>query len=696
MAIRVKVNSAWKDVYKIFTKVSGTWKEVTELNTKVSSTWKTVEINLISTNRVLLLDANAYSGSGNWLDTSGNSNHGTLSNANHVPSRNRDYFSINETTRDGGNQYISLASGAINPNNSFTIGFWVRLNYKQPHISNKVDTLISNLSASGGLQLRYNETGTDGFQIGKSFASSNLWHTFANSDVGLNEIYNVVYVRDNSTNPDTFKLYINGVQINPDDGDTIGTHTDNESTLVAPQILGRNYDTSGNDNESLNGRFYHVVAYDVALSSTQILQNYNALKGRYVGDAACPLNTENLEVYLNTGISTSLTGTNNTALNQGTVWHDLSGQDHDFGFGTSSGTSTTPKYSTDSGSYTIVRPTSLTSNLAGAVYYASHSDLIAAASVTGIADAKAHYGNYGYNEGRGLTFDVHAYLEHNNDLLTHSSPAYYTDHQAAAMHFAGNINSEDRAIAPKSGIKASLMGYGHLDINGDAGHARSALNADFFKFGLGTAAPLSSTGVNFSIGIWFKTDSYSTSGGIFSCGALDHVGSFELDTHATGSDNKVKLYYHWAYHSGSTKYNWPKYTVLTSGGSLDINNWHYCVITVNRSTNVLTMYIDGIQTATTTSSTFADRPWGNLLEGGTTGTSGTTSGNGVDGAAVSATDVDNVFRIGTDREENNHFNGRIGQFHLWKGKALSQREVLAAYNDTKDKYGHPENLYRNG
>lgn len=695
MAIRTKVSGAWKDVYKIFTKVNGAWKEVTDLNTKVSSAWKTVGINLVSTNRVLLLDANAYSGSGNWLDTSGNSNHGTLTNgAFYVASRNRDYFSINEGTRDGGDDYIALASGAINPNNSFTIGFWVRLNRKQPHIANKVDTLISNLSASGGLQLRYNETGTDGFEVGKSYASSNLWHTFANSDVDLNEIYNVVYVRDNSTNPDTFKLYINGVQINPDDGDTIGTHTDNESTLVAPQILGRNYNSSGNDNESLNGRFYHVVAYDAALSSTQILQNYNALKGRYVGDAACPLNLENLEVYLNAGISTSLTGTNNTALNQGTVWSDLSGQDNHFGFGTNSSTTTTPKYSTDSGSYTITRPTSITSDTVAAVYIASHSDLINAFG-TNIASGKSHYSANGYSEGRQINFDVHAYLELNSDLRNYSNPAYYTDHEAAALHFVSNKNTEDRAMFPKAAIKPSLMGYGHLDINGDAGHARSALNADFFKFGLGSAAPLSSTGVDFSIGIWFKTDSYSNTGGIFSCGALDHVGSFELDTYVSGG-NKVRLYYHWAFHSGSTKYNYPKYTVLTSGGSLDINNWHYCVITVNRTTNVLTMYLEGIQSSTTTSSTFADRPWGNLLEGGTTGTSGTTSGNGLDGAAVSATDVDNVFRIGTDREESDHFDGRIGQFHLWKGKALTQQEVLAAYNETKHKYGHPDNLYRNG
>ena len=109
----------------------------------------------------------------------------------------------------------------------------------------------------------------------------------------------------------------------------------------------------------------------------------------------------------------------------------------------------------------------------------------------------------------------------------------------------------------------------------------------------------------------------------------------------------------------------------------------------------LTMYLEGIQTATTTSTLFINRAWGTLKEGGTEA-GFSTSGNGPNGADVSASDVDNVFRLGTNRKEDNHLDGRIGQFHLWKGKCLSKTEVLAAYNDTKHKYGHPDNLYRNG
>ena len=81
MTIHVKVGGAWKEVSKALVKVGGAWKEANALNTKVSGAWKTVPISsvlaLVSTNLVLLHDANAYSGSGNWLDTSGSNNHGT-------------------------------------------------------------------------------------------------------------------------------------------------------------------------------------------------------------------------------------------------------------------------------------------------------------------------------------------------------------------------------------------------------------------------------------------------------------------------------------------------------------------------------------------------------------------------------------------------------------------------------------------
>lgn len=690
MTINVKVSGAWKEVNKALTKVSGTWKETNSLKTKVSSAWKTVSLvlELISSNRVLLLDANTYSGSGNWQDTSGSNNHVSYTNnADFVASGDRDYWSFNERTRDGGNNYLGLTSGIFNPNNSFTIGFWVRLNTSQPHTSGQVNTFISNLSADSALQLR---ASTGSVQVGKSFASSSLWHSFANSDLTQNEIYNIVYVRDNSTNPDTFKIYINGVQTNPNDGDTLGTHTDNESTLVAPQVLGRNYSNVGNDNESLNGRIYHVVAYDAALSNGQILNNYNALKDRYIGDAACPLNTENLEVYLNTGITASLTGTHNTNLSQGTVWSDLSGQENNFGFGTNSSTTTTPKYKTASGRFAITRPTSMSNNTTAQVYIASHADLINAFGHQSPSSGISHYNVSGIPEGRHITFDVHAYLEHNHDLLNHSNPAYYTDHYNLAAHFIQYIYSEDRAIAPKSGIKSSLMNFGHLDINGNAGHARSALNADFYKFGMGSSNSSNSNytaGEDFSIGIWFYADSFNTDAGIFSCGALDHAGSFELVTY---SSNRLRLKYHLAF---SSSFNYPTITALTSTGSLNGDNWHYCVITLDRS-SAITMYLDGIQSVTSTSTLWRNYQWGTLTEGGTTTTS--SSANGSQGSTVTATDVDNVFRIGTNRNENDHFDGRIGQFHLWKGKALSRKEVLAAYNDTKDKYGHPENLYRDG
>jgi hypothetical protein len=67
------------------------------------------------------------------------------------------------------------------------------------------------------------------------------------------------------------KLYINGVLVNS----TRITGT----SQPTPQIL---YIYSrGGGGIFQKGNLYNILAYNTALSSAQVLQNYNALKGRY-------------------------------------------------------------------------------------------------------------------------------------------------------------------------------------------------------------------------------------------------------------------------------------------------------------------------------------------------------------------------------------------------------------------------------
>ena len=615
---------------------------------------------LLTSNVVLHLDANAYSGSGNWLDTSGNNKHGTISNADHIKSGDRDYFVFNPHDREGGGHYITLASGAVDPNSSFTISFWVRINA----VNNNINTYLSNLAADSGLQLRDNTTG---IEVVKSFSAA--IGTFSNSVLPDDKIYNIVFVRDNSTNPDTFKVFVDGGQTNPDTTNTLGTFTTTETSFVTPIILGRNYSNVSNDNESLNGRLYHVLAYSTALTSAQILNNYNALKDRYSNDDICPLVTENLELYLNAGIASSGPFSSTGLIAQNSTWNDLSGQGNNFGFGFGSDTSQRPIYAT--GDMSIVRPTSISSTTTAMVYIASHTDLIGAFG-NNTSSAISHYTDYGYSEGRGFTFDVAAYLELQADLRNHSTTDFYANHLATAQHFVDyGYPVETRSHTVHANIDQSKITDGQVDINAGNGHARSALNADFFKFGKTT---------DFTIGVWFYLDSVGDGDGIISCGANDHGGSYMLRiTNTSTYPNVIEWYRNRAYSTSNV------FTALrTSNNSISADsNWHYVLISCDRD-SFTKIYIDGFRKANSTSVDYRSDNIGTLSE------------TGSENNTVSATDVDNVFRVGANTAENNNLNGRIAQVHLWKGRALDEREVLEAYNNTKKKFGHPQNLYRGG
>ena len=225
--------------------------------------------SLISSNNVLLLDANSYSGSGNWLDTSGSNNHGTLfstgSGLTYVNDGNADYFNF---AVDGGSvqSYFKFSSRLFDPLNDHTFSIWVRFADLDAH---SYQAFCSKWNAAGGLLYRYVDG--QGLNLVRSNQSNKGY--FSNSSGLLDEtIYNFTFTRSGNT----YTAYINGVNTNPITGNTIGTVTTSDSSFQEPNSIG--VDFGGDDIE---GRVYHVVAYSDALTASEVLQNYNALKERY-------------------------------------------------------------------------------------------------------------------------------------------------------------------------------------------------------------------------------------------------------------------------------------------------------------------------------------------------------------------------------------------------------------------------------
>ena len=202
----------------------------------------------------------SYSGSGTlWTDLSGNGCSGALVNGPTYESANEGSIVF-----DGVNDYVKPANSQSLQLTSFTICGWIKLNVigANQYI---VDT-SSNLGFGYGYSFRV-----------KSDNKIRFWAYDANSaldtpsTVSANTWYNIVVSYNGVTKAQS--IYINGVLAANNSHST----TFNVSNMSYLQIGGSQ--TLGG---YLNGRISNMNMYNRVLSSTEITDNYNALKYRYV------------------------------------------------------------------------------------------------------------------------------------------------------------------------------------------------------------------------------------------------------------------------------------------------------------------------------------------------------------------------------------------------------------------------------
>ena len=188
-----------------------------------------------------------------WNDVSGNGNNGTLTNFS-SPSPQTIWNSNNggSILFDGVDDYVSISD--INFTTT-TIDIWVYVNAYA--IAGQGTVFIYQLgngfeiwSNNVGL-IRYNKNSTTTLTSGSGF-SLNTWN-------------NIVATSNGTTNT----LYLNGVSI----GSNAGGIFDNTSGDIRISGYGGYY---------LNGRCPLLKMYNRGLTISEVLQNYNATKGRYL------------------------------------------------------------------------------------------------------------------------------------------------------------------------------------------------------------------------------------------------------------------------------------------------------------------------------------------------------------------------------------------------------------------------------
>jgi hypothetical protein len=252
--------------------------------------------NIVENGLVLCLDAantiSYQSGSTTWNDISGYGTNGTLTNGPTFSSANGGIIVL-----DGVNDYINNTVNLTQINNianssSFTFSSTFRL-LAMPAVSaaNCGGVLMkSSYNPSYGLNIGFsgdsggfrttaqvyyglrNLTGTAGVTPGYG-----IFDQYSNSTLRVGQWYKVDMVHDFAGTTHTLRLYINGVL----DRESTSTNAlypinfQNTATLsIANQILGGNIVYT-------NTQISNTQIYNKALTAQEVLQNYNATKGRF-------------------------------------------------------------------------------------------------------------------------------------------------------------------------------------------------------------------------------------------------------------------------------------------------------------------------------------------------------------------------------------------------------------------------------
>jgi hypothetical protein len=223
--------------------------------------------NIATDGLVLALDAanpkSYISGSTIWNDLSGNNNSGSLVNGPIYSSVNLGSF-----TFDGVSTRIDSTTANIVPN-SWTAGCWA--------MNTKTSGASVFVAKSGGVP-NFDQNFVLGWQnnkfiiSGKTIGGVYFGSCTSSFSPSSNSIYNVVGTFDSNTT--TLSLYVNGVL---DNTKIVGSTFTTGSNL--PVQIGC---SDGNTPANFaRGTIYNTQIHNRALSSSEVLQNYNGQKSRY-------------------------------------------------------------------------------------------------------------------------------------------------------------------------------------------------------------------------------------------------------------------------------------------------------------------------------------------------------------------------------------------------------------------------------
>lgn len=228
---------------------------------------------IVSDSLIFHLDAanlKSYNGVSNtWSDLRGSSYNGVIVNSTTFSSVKGGVFSF-----DGVDDYMSMSAFQLNDGIAKTFNFWIR-----PTATSGSSFIFSDMGYIGDR----------GWGIGINLTTRQFYFGGSNNGSDVNKIYrnttnaslthsvwtNISIVYNPSST--TASLYKDGVLLNHDSGTIYSTYNNSGQ----PTMIGA-YGASPAPNGDFTGQISIVSVYDRDLTSDEILQNYNALKNRFI------------------------------------------------------------------------------------------------------------------------------------------------------------------------------------------------------------------------------------------------------------------------------------------------------------------------------------------------------------------------------------------------------------------------------
>ena len=206
---------------------------------------------------VILIDAEntkSYSGSGFTVNGLVGGIGGTLINGAGFGISNVKYF-----TFDGSNDYIDFGTLTANISTTCTVGCWVKT-------TTTSQCMTVTFSAYGSIYInRFNTSGKI-LAFFDGTTGNNTSADISNSSVNDGKWHHIAATNNGSL----CSMYIDGIL------DKTYSETPSYSTSIYNQISGQ-----ADGNNMMNGFISFAFVYNRALTAQEILQNYNATKGRY-------------------------------------------------------------------------------------------------------------------------------------------------------------------------------------------------------------------------------------------------------------------------------------------------------------------------------------------------------------------------------------------------------------------------------